>query len=130
MNQKATEIQKTETFVLVQHSSSFSLSQLFPPSFPPAIHLHSAPAPHYFPQFFSLVILCSSVHIHSAHSCLALFPHHLSPSSASSPCIFAIHILYFSFPSLTGLRDRAPTNVTWLSALVPRTGAVPGIHKK
>lgn len=94
----------------------------------PAALPHPAPVPHYFPQLF-LCLMCPS---HSGLSCPgSMFPFFICsclphpvfiPSTSFSLCFFS--------PSLTGQRLRAPTNGTWLSPLLPRTGTVPGIHKK
>lgn len=108
-----------------------SYNSSLPPA-PPATLPHPVPVPHYFPQLFPWSSApCSEVSIplapvspwfHFSSSALVFLTLSLY-HPLFSPCIF------FS-PSLTGQRHRTPTNVTWLSPLVPRTGTVPGIHKK
>lgn len=105
------------------------------PPAPPAILPHPVPVPHYFPHFFPQSSApCSNVSIpltpvspwfHGSIFHLLLL--------SSSPWLYTIHFflpVFFFSPSLTGQRRTAPTNVTWLSPQVPRTGTVLGIHKK
>ena len=135
MNQKATE-KDPKPLSLFSIQAPFACHCSFLPPPPPAIPLHPTPVPHCTPQFFPWSsVLCSSIYIYSTCSCLALFPRRLSPSSTLAFLTLSLYhplffSLYFFFLSLAGHRHRAPTNVTRLSPLVPRTGAVPGIHKK
>lgn len=109
VNRKGTEIQKTRNlcpcsaskllFLVIALSSLLSLQLL---SF--TLPLFSTTSHSFIPWSSAL---CSSMCIHSSHICLALFPHHLSPS-------FALAFLTLSFYHLL---PRPPLPVFFLPLL-------------